>query len=185
MVNFLVKKRGIHTDQVLWFKFLNFNRSCTGDIGETKAIKKRCLIRFETICWKYGALKTFNVQSQPRYNIRAECLTCLQYLEISLRRNYLPVPWIQYCAKVMQTIIVVYCVLFFRYIAEYRWYIVHFLDTLRTINRRGMGALLRCLVPTINRSNDTSFPRYIAKTIYRKANIQWQRSQQIHRNWIV
>ena len=169
MVNFLVKKRGIHTDQVLWFKFLNFNRSCTGDIGETKAIKKRCLIRFETICWKYGTLKTFNVQSQPRYYIRAECLTCLQYLEISLRRNYLPVPWIQYCAKVMQTIVVVYCALFFRYIAEYRWYIVHFLDTLRTINRRGMGALLRCLVPTINRSNDTSFPRYIAKTIYRGA----------------
>ena len=51
----------------------------------------------------------------------------------------------------------------------YRWYIVHFLDTLRTINRREIGAFLRNLVPTINRSNDTSFRRYIAKTIYRRA----------------
>ena len=62
----------------------------------------------------------------------------------------------------MQTIIVVYRALFFRYI-------VHFLDTLRTINRRDIGAFLRYLVPTINRSNDTSFRRYIAKTVYRRA----------------
>ena len=66
MVNFLVQKRGTHTDQVLWVKFLNFNQSCTGDISETKTIKKRRLIRFETICCKYGTLKygtlkTFNV----------------------------------------------------------------------------------------------------------------------------
>ena len=62
----------------------------------------------------------------------------------------------------MQTIIVVYRALFFRYI-------VHFLDTLRTINRRDIGAFPQYLVPTINRSNDTSFRRYIAKTIYRRA----------------
>ena len=51
----------------------------------------------------------------------------------------------------------------------YRRYIVHFLDTLRTINRRDIGAFPQYLVPTINRSNDTSFRRYIAKTIYRRA----------------
>ena len=51
----------------------------------------------------------------------------------------------------------------------YHRYIVHFLDTLRTINRRDIGALLQYLVPTINRFNDTSFRRYIAQTIYRSA----------------
>ena len=51
----------------------------------------------------------------------------------------------------------------------YRRYIVHFLDTLRTINRRDIGAFLRYLVPTINRPNDTTFRRYIAITIYRRA----------------
>ena len=65
----------------------------------------------------------------------------------------------------MQTIIVVYRALFFRYITD----IVHFLDTLRTINRRDIGALLQYLGSTINRFNDTSLRRYIAKTIYRRA----------------
>ena len=51
----------------------------------------------------------------------------------------------------------------------YHRYIVHLFDTLRTINRRDIGALLQYLVPTINRFNDTSFRRYIAKTIYRRA----------------
>ena len=51
----------------------------------------------------------------------------------------------------------------------YHRYIVHFLDTLRTINRRDIGGLLQYLVPTINRFNDISLRRYIAKTIYRRA----------------
>ena len=38
-----VSEAGTHPDQVMWYKFLNFSRSCTCDVGETKTIKKRRL----------------------------------------------------------------------------------------------------------------------------------------------
>ena len=68
---------------------------------------------------------------------------------------------IQYCEKVMQTIIA--------FIALYSFDILLIFLTPRTINRRDIGTFLRDLVPTIHRSNDTSFRGYIAKTIYRRA----------------
>ena len=61
-----------------------------------------------------------------------------------------------------------YRALFFRYI-------VHFLDTFRTINRREIGTFLRYLVPTIYRSGDISLKRYIVEREehHHDISLQW------------
>ena len=67
----------------------------------------------------------------------------------------------------MQTIIVVYRALFFRYI-------IQFLDTLRAINRRDLGASLQFLLLTIHRSGDISLKGYIVDRADHHHNISLQ-----------
>ena len=159
MVNFLVKKRGIHTDQVLWFKFLNFNRSCTGDIGETKAIKKRCLIRFETICWKYGTLKISAITTALLYQSWMSNVFAIPWNFPSKKLFTCPMDTVLCKSnandyrRLLRFVLPIYC----RISVIYRSFSWHLKNDKST--RYGSSPAMSC-------SDDKSFQRYIVPAIY-------------------